>query len=70
MILRNKRTGQVVMLTHHNFDNFHSLAEINEEWEDYEETETYYYISDFGAIREGDIGKYPEEEEHSNILLC
>lgn len=37
-MLRNKKTGQVVFLTHHNFDSYHSLAELNAEWEDYEET--------------------------------
>lgn len=26
--------------------SYNSLAELNEEWEDYEEPETYYYISD------------------------
>jgi len=39
-----------------------SLAELNEEWEDYEEPTTYYYVSDFGAIREGDVGKFVEDE--------
>lgn len=40
-----------------------SLAELNEDWEDApEEPITYYYISDFGAIREGDVGKFVEDE--------
>lgn len=41
---------------------YNSLAELNEKWEDYEEPTTYYYISDFGAIREGDVGKIVEDE--------
>lgn len=42
---------------------YSSLAEFNEHWEDYEEPKVYYYISDFGAIREREIGKFPEDEE-------
>lgn len=33
-----------------------------EELEDYEEPKVYYYVSDFGAIREGDVGKFVEDE--------
>lgn len=54
MILRNKKTGQIVMLTHHNFDSYHSLAEINEEWEDSkepEEPEEHYFISNCGEVK-------------------
>ena len=42
---------------------YNNLAELCEKWEDYEEPKVYYYISDFGAIRECEIGKYPEDEE-------
>lgn len=42
---------------------FDSISNLNDEWEDYEEPTTYYYISDFGAIREGDVGKFVEDEE-------
>jgi len=45
------------------YKEYNSLAELCEEWEDYEEPKVYYYISDFGAIRECEIGKYPEDEE-------
>lgn len=70
MKLKNKKTGKVVKVN--NFNGFvhlddetkiySSLAELNEEWEDYEEPKVYYYISDFGAIREGDVGKFVEDE--------
>jgi len=42
---------------------YRSISELNAEWEDYEEPKVYYYISDFGAIRECEIGKFPEDEE-------
>lgn len=36
MKLRNKKTGEIIILIDHIFDNYNSLAELNEEWEDYE----------------------------------
>lgn len=39
MKLRNKKTGEVVILIDHIFDNYNSLAELNDEWEDYKPTE-------------------------------
>lgn len=40
-----------------------SLKELNNLFEDVpEEPTTYYYISDFGSIREGDVGKFVEDE--------
>lgn len=47
----------------HNYA-YKNLSELSEDWEDYEEPEPtiYYYISDFGAIREGDVGKFVEDE--------
>lgn len=64
MKLRNKKTGKVLKMDIHCIGGkvYESLAEINKEWEDYEEPKTYYYISDFGAIREGDVGKFVEDE--------
>ena len=63
MKLKNKKTGEIVEATDFNImSDYNSLAELNEEWEDYEEPITYYYISDFGAIREGDVGKFVEDE--------
>ena len=43
---------------------FGSLKELTDMFEDYEEPKVYYYISDFGAIRECEIGKFPEDEEY------
>lgn len=70
MKLRNKKTGDIVPASNvavgigKDGKWYDSLAELNAEWEDApEEPKTYYYVSDFGAIREGDIGKYPEDEE-------
>lgn len=44
MRLRNKKTGEVVIVIDHLFDNYNSLAELNEEWEDYEEPKGYWHI--------------------------
>lgn len=63
MKLKNKKTGKIVEWFNNTDGIFpNSLAELNEEWEDYEEPTTYYYISDFGAIREGDVGNFVEDE--------
>lgn len=37
-------------------------------FEDYQEPKVYYYISDFGAIRECEIGKFPEDEEDRKAI--
>lgn len=78
MKIKNKKTGEIGNLVSTNWDEvvlkvlddngvqlgkYTSLAELNEEWEDCEEPKVYYYISDFGAIRECEIGKFPEDEE-------
>ena len=52
MKLRNKKTGEVVILIDHIFDNYNSLAELNEEWEDYEEPKTFYNILSNGGVIE------------------
>ena len=79
MKLRNKKTGmigevgylasssgEIIVNNINDQDEWHtydSLTELNEEWEDYEEPKVYYYISDFGAIHECEIGKFLEDEE-------
>lgn len=39
MKLRNKKTGEVIILIDHTFDNYNSLAELCAEWEDYKPQE-------------------------------
>lgn len=81
MKLRNKETGEIGYLksdsdnqvqvarnSGYNYKYYNSLAELCEEWEDYEEPKVYYYISDFGAIRECEIGKFPEDEEARKLI--
>lgn len=64
MKLRNKKTGKIVdCAVYCNGTFYHSVNDVFEEWEDCEEPKVYYYISDFGAIRECEIGKFPEDEE-------
>lgn len=62
MKLRNKKTGEAVILIDHIFDNYESLAELNEEWEDYEEPKGNWTI---GPMNEGyiDDGKYTAPDE-------
>lgn len=54
MKLRNKKTGEIVKrmdlvireegVVFNTDEQYHSLAELNEEWEDYEEPKTHWYI--------------------------
>ena len=62
MKLRNKKTGEILgslvsfIIQNPNHINcesitkYNSLAELNEEWEDYEESAYYYFIQDDGRI--------------------
>lgn len=60
MKLRNKKTGEIKEVEKGHFlicykDDYEatyvtSLAELCEEWEDYKEPDTYYYVSDCGNI--------------------
>lgn len=34
MKLRNKKTGEVIILIDHTFDNYNTLAEVMDDWED------------------------------------
>lgn len=55
MKLRNKKTGEIVdnaYLFYGNGMRVHSLAEINEEWEDYQEPKKDFYIDFDGTYRE------------------
>ena len=61
MKVRNKKTGEIVNIADLEFtsDNFaiwlcttkyNSLAELNEEWEDYQEPKKYYFLTTSGGI--------------------
>lgn len=65
MKLRNKKTGEIIetVIVDHGAEwemrnayasedtqTYNSLAELNAEWEDYEETKEYYYYIDDGGI--------------------
>lgn len=47
---------------------YNNLEELCRDWEDVEEPKVYYYISDFGAIRECKIGRFPEDEEDRKLI--
>lgn len=49
MKLRNKKTGEINLGDLH-LDDFNSLAELNAEWEDYEEPKEYWYIDCDGEV--------------------
>lgn len=63
MKLRNKKTGEIknlILVTVNGYAGDDTLAEINEEWEDYEEPKDYYFIRDDGAgIGYSPIGNCP-----------
>ena len=61
MKLKNKKTGEVAEVTgifNRNdkpdfvIDSYNSLAELNKEWEDYEEPKTFWYLDEMGVIKE------------------
>lgn len=65
MKLRNKRTGEIgyliagrssdhYIVTNDEWEScgeYNSLAELNDEWEDYEEPKAYWYIDDAGVMQ-------------------
>ena len=85
MKLRNKKTGDIVdyikvIIGEFNGDELNTLAELNEEQEDYEKSKQYYYIEPNGVIQRIDewdcctpsdveimksIGNYFETEEEA-----
>ena len=58
MKLRNKKTGEIVvaditrMVSGVKFDCGQTLAEINEDWEDYEEPKEWWFIDSGGEVVE------------------
>ena len=55
MKLRNKKTGEVIILIDHTFDNYTSLTEFTEDWEDAPEEPKYWWFIDCtGSIKHGD----------------
>lgn len=77
MKLRNKKTGEIGNLLPYGCGDgkmwvwvgnisrpeyrYNSLAELNEEWEDYEEPKDFWYIDDF-MIMCGDEGEFTKPE--------
>ena len=58
MKLRNKKTKEIaetfhddIVINSNKVNVFQSLAELNSEWEDYEEPKEYWYIDDAGVIQ-------------------
>ena len=51
MKLRNKKTGEIVEATDFNIiSDYNSLAELNEEWEDYKEPKKHYFTIDGDGV--------------------
>lgn len=95
MKLRNKKTGKVGWLYEHSLlqdiiivydvkgivGKYTSIAELNEEWEDYEEPKEYWFISTTGVVHrfEGEdkiytpgrkqIGNYFETREEAEKVV-
>lgn len=79
MKLRNKKTGEIREIQSIIIDKMftvESLAELIEAWEDYEEPETFWYITTWGDVKEysqdqfaikqkQEIGNYFETEEEA-----
>lgn len=91
MKLRNKKTGELATLvenedcltleTDAGFHHYLSLAELNKEWEDYKESETFYIVEHRGEVgsrfRVGgeyekkfkEIGNYFETREEAEKIV-
>ena len=59
MKLRNKKTGEIKELSGDYMQMpggrlYSSLAELNEEWEDYEEPKKWWYIDIAGEVKQGE----------------
>ena len=67
MRLRNKKTGEIVDKSL--FINYNSLAELNEEWEDYEEPKGYWYY-DTTCGRVDKVSHNEDKEIDSSIGNC
>ena len=65
MKLRNKKTGETMIVVPHMFDNYTSLAELNEEWEDYEEPKEVWHINSLGEVEELNI-----DEKFTDSAKC
>lgn len=78
MKLRNKKTGEIIeLLAKPSFikrnddflsseiNTFDSLAELNEEWEDYEEPKEYWYVSCDGRALKATTDEDDFNEKHN-----
>ena len=61
MKLRNKKTGEINLGDLH-LDDFNSLAELNEEWEDYEEPKSRWFIDPIAFGHVDELKNYSDEE--------
>ncbi len=50
MKLKNKKTGEIKEVQPITIGGFRSLAELNEEWEDYEEPKEHWCVTMYGGI--------------------
>lgn len=70
MRLRNKKTGEIVPASNiavgigKDGKWYNSLAELNEDWEDYQESESFWYISSTGTPIKSEVSIYDPLEIH------
>ena len=71
MKLKSKKTGEIVEATDFNImSDYNSLAELQREWEDYEEPEYYWYIDCDGEVYSSDRLVNFDLNRMSNIGNC
>lgn len=70
MRLKNKKTGEIIefktpacMVDEKYSYQYDSLAELNEEWEDYEEPIEYWFIDEFGLVQQETEYYYEDNKE-------
>lgn len=66
MRLRNKKTGEIYEPTYFQdmLRDCGSIKALNEEWEDYQESETFWYISPTGTPIKSEVSIYDPLEIH------
>lgn len=97
MKLKNKKTGEIIetvivdhgaeweirnMYTDEGTQTYDSLAELNEEWEDYEEPKEFWFVDSGGEVEEAtyltdndksslrSFGNYFETREEAELAVC
>ena len=63
MKLRNKKTGEIIESNILYISKYETLAELNEEWEDYKEDKRYWYIDVDGEVMSKEFAWFNQAQD-------